>query len=302
MVGRRRDAVEPPPPPPPPPSRALYRGAGIGIGTFRCRPDHPSFRDSGPTRGHLVVFPREPVVITHAGRPPVIADPTVVMIYNQHQQYTRAALVPAGDRCEWFAFDAASILETRRAYGDCDDNEERPFGDLTRVPIDAQTYLMGTLSTSSTSRAQAHEIAGRERDGFNLDESWLQELCASLLDRVVRRACRTRPPVTRAHVELAEAARALIGQRFCEPLSLAELATTLGASPFHLARVFRAVTGETVHRHRTQLRVRAAIERIADGVPLTRLALELGFSSHSHFTHAFRAMCGATPSALRARS
>src|SRR5688572_3578049 len=109
---------------------------------FRCAPHHPRFRDSGPTRGHLLVFPREPVAIRHAGRAEVIADPTTVMVYNAGQEYTRSALVAAGDRCEWFAFDAADVLAARRAHGARDGDLARPFGDTMRVRADARSYLL----------------------------------------------------------------------------------------------------------------------------------------------------------------
>ena len=47
----------------------------------------------------------------------------------------------------------------------------------------------------------------------------------------------------------------------------------------------------------------AALERLAVGADdLTTLALELGFSSHSHFTDAFRREFGRPPSAARKTS
>ena len=52
-----------------------------------------------------------------------------------------------------------------------------------------------------------------------------------------------------------------------------------------------------IHRYLTQLRLRSSLERLADGAnDLTALALELGFSSHSHFTDAFRREFGHAPS------
>ena len=46
----------------------------------------------------------------------------------------------------------------------------------------------------------------------------------------------------------------------------------------------------------TRLRLRASLEHLADGADdLTTLALDLGFSSHSHFTAAFRQTYGRTP-------
>jgi len=69
---------------------------------------------------------------------------------------------------------------------------------------------------------------------------------------------------------------------------------------FHLARMFRSRTGFSLHAYRNQLRLRAALERLRDpGVDLIDIALDLGFSSHSHFTETFRRSFGKTPSAVR---
>ena len=55
-----------------------------------------------------------------------------------------------------------------------------------------------------------------------------------------------------------------------------------------------------MHAYRLDLRLRAAMERIGDAsADLSRLSLELGFSSHSHFTSVFRTRFGMTPSACR---
>jgi AraC family transcriptional regulator len=70
-------------------------------------------------------------------------------------------------------------------------------------------------------------------------------------------------------------------------------------SVFHLCRTFRAVTGQTIHAYRTQLRLRAALERVEYASDLSAVALDLGFSSHSHFTAAFRRAFGVTPSGVR---
>ena len=65
----------------------------------------------------------------------------------------------------------------------------------------------------------------------------------------------------------------------------------------HLARIFQQQTGVPVHRYLTQLRLRASLEQLADDVnDLTAVALDLGFSSHSHFTDAFRREFGHSPS------
>ena len=72
------------------PSQRIFETGLVSVGRFRCRPSHPHFHDTGPTRGHLLVFPRETVTITHAGKRPIVADPSCVMLYNR-QEYRREA-------------------------------------------------------------------------------------------------------------------------------------------------------------------------------------------------------------------
>jgi len=101
---------------------------------------------------------------------------------------------------------------------------------------------------------------------------------------------------------LVAAAARLIAADLGVPHSLRALARTLGVSPFHLAHVFRERTGGSVHQYMLQLRVSAALDRIASGdEALSRVALDLGFASHSHFTAAFRRYVGIAPSIARGR-
>lgn len=102
-----------------------------------------------------------------------------------------------------------------------------------------------------------------------------------------------------AHRVLAEDIAHLLATRSAERLTLERIADLVGASPFHASRVFRAVTGETIHRRLTRLRVHAALYQLPRAAGLADLALAVGFSSHSHLTAAFRAELGAPPSALR---
>lgn len=87
-----------------------------------------------------------------------------------------------------------------------------------------------------------------------------------------------------------------LAQAFEQDQGLEDLARACGASPFHASRVFRRVTGLSLHRHRQQLRLREALYRLPDmRGRLTELALDLGFSSHSHFSAAFKAEYGFSP-------
>lgn len=264
------------------PSRIVHESETIRIGAFRSRPGDTDFDDSGPTRGHLLVFPREAVTIKHAGRQPVVADPSVVMIYNRGQEYTRRAISPVGDRCEWFAYPAATIIEARLANGARVVDDERPFGALMHVASSAHSYVLARIAFESISS----------------EPLLADEVAATLLDHVLRGEA---PPLTLtpAHVELADAVRRWLAIRYAEHHPLRAIARAHGVSVFHLARVFRRATGHSLHAYRMELRLRAALERLADGDDVATLALSLGFSSHSHFTSTFRRAFGVTPSQLR---
>lgn len=95
-------------------------------------------------------------------------------------------------------------------------------------------------------------------------------------------------------------ARAVLAERFTANDTLADLGRAAACSPFQLARQFRRSTGQTLHRHRTELRLAEALRRLEAGERnLSLLAAELGFASHSHFSAVFHRLLGRPPAAMR---
>jgi len=81
---------------------------------------------------------------------------------------------------------------------------------------------------------------------------------------------------------------------------LGDVARLVHGSPFHLARQFRAITGESVASYLLRLRVALALERLAQGeTDLSVMAADLGFATHSHFSARFRSVLGVSPSWVR---
>lgn len=96
--------------------------------------------------------------------------------------------------------------------------------------------------------------------------------------------------------EVREILAASPGQRW----TLSEIAQAVHVSPYHLARQFRAATGQTIAGYLLGLRLALALDRLQEGDDdLARIAADLGFASHSHFTERFRRAYGTTPSRLR---
>jgi AraC-like DNA-binding protein len=84
-----------------------------------------------------------------------------------------------------------------------------------------------------------------------------------------------------------------------EAFRLGDVARSVGASPAYLTDVFRRCEGLPLHRYTVQLRLARALDELPRAPDLTCLALDLGFSSHSHFTAAFRRAFDCTPSEFR---
>lgn len=79
--------------------------------------------------------------------------------------------------------------------------------------------------------------------------------------------------------------------------SVADLAAAVGLSRRALERAFRRETGMTPARWRTRLRLVVALERLADGQPVGRVASDLGYATQSAFGAMFKSHLGVSPAA-----
>src|SRR5262249_1922059 len=84
-----------------------------------------------------------------------------------------------------------------------------------------------------------------------------------------------------------------------EPQTLGELAGSAGLSRYHFLRTFKAVTGVTPHQWLLRAGLRDAAQRLAARVPITDIALDVGFADLSNFIHSFRAEFGVSPRTYR---
>ena len=277
-------------------SRVLYNTGLVRVGTFGVHPADPRFAHAGQYYGHEFVFPRSTVWIHRPGRPSLVADPTVVTFYNHGEPYSRGKISERGDHCDWFAIGTETLLEVVRAIDpSVDERPERPFA-FTHAPSDATSYRLQRLAVANAASGSA-------------DALFLEELVLHVLARVLRaaqaaHAQATRepapPPAPARARELAQRVQHVLADRWAEPLGLTALAREVASSPYHLCRAFKAGTGMGLARYRTQLRLRHALERVAEpDADLSRVALDAGFASHSHFSAAFRTAFGEPPSAFR---
>ena len=95
-------------------------------------------------------------------------------------------------------------------------------------------------------------------------------------------------------------AKELLDHQAARPWSLADLAQMAGISPHHLVECFTKEVGVSPHRYLLGVRVRLAQEMLSGSdLPVTEIALELGFSSGQHFAATFKRLTGGTAHAYR---
>lgn len=89
---------------------------------------------------------------------------------------------------------------------------------------------------------------------------------------------------------------ALLRRDLANPPSLEDIGRAVGCSPFYLSRTFSGETGKTIPQYLRQLRMERAAELLRTGkCNVTEAALQVGYSSLSHFSTAFHETFGCCP-------
>lgn len=101
-------------------------------------------------------------------------------------------------------------------------------------------------------------------------------------------------PHQRAHAAV-QRARALLHDRFDQPLALDDIASASGLTGPHLVRTFHAEVGLPPFEYLMHLRVARAREGLRAGRSPADAALACGFCDQSHLTRWFKKVVGITP-------
>lgn len=280
-----------------PVDRTLIRTGRLRVGEYHCGPGDPRWAEVNeiPSAPHLA-FPRTSVVIGQLGREPVLTSPNHVMFYNAGQRYRRWLHDERGDHCLYLEVNPSLFTDVLRTVAPSAHRSDEPAVPFDHGPSDADAYLLSHLL--------GRHLATEEQP----DRLFVAEMAYRLLLRAVDNAIafhgrgrsNGRRQTRETHRQLVEDTKDLLIATVTRNTTLAQLARTLHSSEFHLARVFRAETGFTLHGYRNHLRLRLGLERLPDSrADLTKLARSLGYCSHSHFGDSFRTVFGVPPSYLR---
>jgi len=245
-----------------------------------------------------ITFQRRGLFHKRCGGREVACDPNTLLFIEAEQPYRLTHPIPGPCAC-------TALLVPRDVLAGSGLPQQPPAGDAPARLFDFEDCP----STLGFTRTQEVLLAlARRRDPA--DGLRIEELGLTLVRAAVTRGLRfqrgrfrgNRAATERAHRDWVQAVKSLLTQRFGARMSLMDLAKAVHCAPAHLCWVFRQQTGMSIHRYRTNLRLRAALAELADGqTNLARLAAELGFSSHSHFATVFRREMGFSPSQMARR-
>ncbi|HEY0308743.1 MAG TPA: AraC family transcriptional regulator [Acidobacteriaceae bacterium] len=88
----------------------------------------------------------------------------------------------------------------------------------------------------------------------------------------------------------------ILQRNLTEPPKLGEIGREVGCSPFYLSRTFSREMGMTIPQYLRKLRMQRAAELLKSGrCNVTEAAMEVGYSSLSHFSQAFCQTMGCCP-------
>lgn len=153
------------------------------------------------------------------------------------------------------------------------------------------------IPATDTARNLALAIYAEAADGARSGSAYAR----SLSDALIHYTLEWLPPKpTRVHGGFSEGQRRnllrYIDAHLDKALSLDEIAAQAGLRPRHFSTLFRNAFGATPHRFLIERRLERAAQLLTTSrLPLTEIALHVGFASHSHFAAAFRRHYGVSP-------
>lgn len=162
---------------------------------------------------------------------------------------------------------------------------------LRRSLSGAKSHVVGHRFAMLSARWRLHQMAGGS--DVALDELYCATIAALALDEGGDAA---------PDNVLVNRAKAILNADLSVPASLVAVAQRLRVSPNYLTHCFTRAEGVPLYRYHLNLRLQRALQLLPQADDLTGLALDLGFSGHSHFSAAFRRHFGMTPSAYRAET
>jgi len=223
-----------------------------------------------------------------------VAEAGSVPVINPGEVHTGARAVDAGWRYRVFYLPVPFVERLAR---DVSPRAASPWfatdiihdDDLARRLLIAHRALEN-VATGAESQAES-------RTDPLAAETALVDAVSTLLARHALERPSAAPPAADA-VRVAKM-KSRLADDLLAPVTLTELAHTVGLSTFHAARLFTRATGLAPHAWRNQLRIARALPALRAGASIADVAAASGFTDQSHFTRHFKRAFGVAPGRWR---
>lgn len=235
------------------------------------------------TETHLV-FPYRGVYVRHLGRDDAVAEANQVLMFNAGEGYRVSHPVPGGDACLDLVVDHSLLREL------APEEQTRGGGHVAfarqRRRIDPQAQALVALLRHRLLKGIVEPLEA-------------ESLALVLAQRALGPRMSHVSAATFGQQRLADRIKLALAGNLSRRWTLQEIAKEVGGSPVYLTQVFKRVEGVPLYRYQLRLRLARALDLIGQYDDLSALSLDLGFSSHSHFSAAFRQAYGRSPTAFR---
>lgn len=264
--------------------QSLFRSTTIAAHDVHCRGECRHRGDEECSAATHLVFPYRGLFMRHVGSTQSVADANHVLFFNGGEGYQVSHPATGGDACLSLSISQPLLQELAPAA--LLQHRDAPMFRNQSLRIDERAQVLVALLR--------HSLRSGAIEPLEAESLALTLVCRSLGPRTTHAA-----GSTRARQRLVDRARLLLASDLNRRWTLAEIASEVGGSPVYLTQAFKQVEGMPLYRYHLRLRLARALDRIADCEDMAALALDLGFSSHSHFSAAFRQAYGRTPSEFR---
>jgi len=231
-----------------------------------------------------LVFPYRGVYVRHVGRSDSVAEANQLLFFNQAEGYRVSHPVEGGDACLSLAIGEMWLRELAPPVTLRDGAVLRFRRERLRIDARAQALVALIRHSLKTQGAETLEA---------------ETLVLTLVRRALGERTSHTPRGSSGRQKLIDRAKLVLSSDLGRRWTLADIAAEVGVSPVYLTQVFQQVDGLPLYRYQLRLRLARALHLLGRCDDLSRLSLDLGFSSHSHFTSAFRQLYGRTPAEFR---
>ena len=231
-----------------------------------------------------LVFPYRGVFARHVGRDQTVAEANQVLFFNATEGYRVSHPVTGGDAS--LSLNIREPLLRELAPKALLQDGTRLAFRRQRLRIDPRSQALVALLRHGLLLGTAQPLEA-------------ESIALTLVQRALGPRTSHASDAGIAPQRLADRVKLVLASDLSRRWTLAEIANEVGGSPVYLTQVFRKVEGIPLYRYQLRLRLAQALRLLPQYDDLTALGLDLGFSSHSHFSAAFREAYGRSPSEFR---